>query len=105
MCGSCYIFGSMGSLEARLNIVSKNEKKLIFSPQEVIDCSEYSQGCGGGFPYLTAGKYAMVSQLLILLRSKTVGGSSIYGQKHLTWFSTPTILILLVTVTNFFKRA
>merc|ERR1712121_231307 len=59
MCGSCYIFGSMGSLEARLNIVSNNEKKLIFSPQEVIDCSEYSQGCGGGFPYLTAGKYAM----------------------------------------------
>ena len=50
----------MGSLEARLNIASNNEKKLIFAPQEVVDCSKYSQGCSGGFPYLIAGKYSKV---------------------------------------------
>jgi cathepsin C len=26
--------------------------------QDVVSCSEYSQGCGGGFPYLVGGKYA-----------------------------------------------
>jgi len=30
----------------------------ILSPQDALSCSRYSQGCAGGFPYLTAGKYA-----------------------------------------------
>ena len=32
--------------------------KKVFSPQDVMGCSEYAQGCDGGFPYLIAGKYA-----------------------------------------------
>lgn len=56
-CGSCYIFSSMALLEARVRIATNNTKKPVFSTQEVVDCSQYSQGCEGGFPYLIAGKY------------------------------------------------
>ncbi|CAH1785007.1 unnamed protein product [Owenia fusiformis] len=57
-CGSCYAFSSMGMLEGRLRVETKLKKKDIFSPQDVVECSEYAQGCEGGFPYLIAGKYA-----------------------------------------------
>ena len=56
-CGSCYAFGSMAMLEARFRILS-NSSMHILSTQEIVSCSEYSQGCEGGFPYLIAGKYA-----------------------------------------------
>lgn len=57
-CGSCYAFASMGMNEARWRIMSNNTAQPIFSPQDIVECSEYSQGCDGGFPYLIAGKYA-----------------------------------------------
>ncbi|XP_066226522.1 dipeptidyl peptidase 1 isoform X1 [Saccopteryx leptura] len=57
-CGSCYSFASMGMLEARIRILTNNTQTPILSPQEVVSCSEYAQGCEGGFPYLIAGKYA-----------------------------------------------
>ena len=44
--------------EARLRIKTANAKQNVFSPQDIIECSEYSQGCDGGFPYLIGGKYA-----------------------------------------------
>jgi cathepsin C len=44
-------------IEARFRIASNNTMQPSFSPQDVVDCSEYSQGCDGGFPYLIAGKY------------------------------------------------
>ncbi|NXH77971.1 CATC peptidase, partial [Hydrobates tethys] len=56
-CGSCYAFSSMGMLEARVRIFTNNTQKPIFSPQQVVSCSQYSQACDGGFPYLIAGKY------------------------------------------------
>lgn len=46
----------MGMLEARVRILTNNSQAPIFSPQQVVSCSEYSQGCDGGFPYLI-GKY------------------------------------------------
>lgn len=55
-CGSCYSFASMGMLEARIRIQTNNSETPILSPQQVVSCSEYSQGCDGGFPYLI-GKY------------------------------------------------
>ncbi|XP_053177499.1 dipeptidyl peptidase 1 [Scomber japonicus] len=55
-CGSCYSFASMGMLEARLRILSNNTEAPVLSPQQVVSCSKYSQGCDGGFPYLI-GKY------------------------------------------------
>ncbi|OTF76585.1 hypothetical protein BLA29_014957, partial [Euroglyphus maynei] len=57
-CGSCYSFASMAMLESRIRIQTNNTLKPVFSPQEIVDCSEYSQGCDGGFGYLIAGKYA-----------------------------------------------
>ena len=44
--------------EARLRIKSNNLDQTIFSPQDIVECSQYSQGCDGGFPYLISGKYA-----------------------------------------------
>ena len=57
-CGSCYAFASMAMMEARLRIITNNTLQVVLSPQDVVGCSEYSQGCEGGFPYLIAGKYA-----------------------------------------------
>lgn len=59
-CGSCYAFGSMALHEARLRIKSNNTQTNVFSTQDIVECSKYSQGCDGGFPYLVAGKYAEV---------------------------------------------
>lgn len=55
-CGSCYSFATMGMLEARIRILTNNSQTPTLSPQQVVSCSEYSQGCDGGFPYLI-GKY------------------------------------------------
>ncbi|XP_077983802.1 dipeptidyl peptidase 1-like isoform X2 [Glandiceps talaboti] len=58
-CGSCFAFSSAGMYEARLKVMTNNSvDDVIISPQDVVQCSEYSQGCDGGFPYLIAGKYA-----------------------------------------------
>jgi cathepsin C len=57
-CGSCYSFAAAGMLEARIRIATNNTMKPILSPQDVVECSPYSQGCNGGFPYLIGGKYA-----------------------------------------------
>ena len=56
-CGSCYAFGSMAMLEARVRLMSNNSMQPVFSTQDIVSCSEYSQKCEGGFPYLIAGKY------------------------------------------------
>merc|ERR1712226_440568 len=58
MCGSCYIFSSAAELEARIRIATNNKRQPILSTQQVVDCSPYSQGCEGGFPFLIAGKWA-----------------------------------------------
>ncbi|KAH3711271.1 dipeptidyl peptidase 1-like [Dreissena polymorpha] len=56
-CGSCYAFGSMGLYEARERVFTNNTVQKVYSTQDVVSCSQYSQGCDGGFPYLIAGKY------------------------------------------------
>ncbi|XP_045180244.1 dipeptidyl peptidase 1-like [Mercenaria mercenaria] len=56
-CGSCYAFGSMALYESRLRIATNNTLQKVFSTQDIVSCSQYSQGCDGGFPYLIAGKY------------------------------------------------
>ncbi|MCJ8739799.1 hypothetical protein PDJAM_G00051420 [Pangasius djambal] len=56
LCGSCYSFATMGMLESRIRVQTNNTQQPVFSPQQVVSCSQYSQGCDGGFPYLI-GKY------------------------------------------------
>ncbi|GAB6031114.1 hypothetical protein CHUAL_007921 [Chamberlinius hualienensis] len=58
-CGSCYAFSATAMVEARLKVLTNNSANFVFSPQDVVECSEYAQGCAGGFPYLIGGKYAM----------------------------------------------
>ncbi|XP_046390646.1 dipeptidyl peptidase 1-like [Ischnura elegans] len=57
-CGSCFAFASAAQLESRIRIRTNNEMQPVFSPQDVVSCTKYAQGCAGGFPYLIAGKYA-----------------------------------------------
>ncbi|XP_014668371.1 PREDICTED: dipeptidyl peptidase 1-like [Priapulus caudatus] len=45
-------------IEARLRVTTNNSQQVELSPQDVVECSAYSQGCEGGFPYLVAGKYS-----------------------------------------------
>ncbi|CAH2225561.1 dipeptidyl peptidase 1 [Pelobates cultripes] len=56
-CGSCYAFATMGMLESRIRVSSQLRQTPTLSPQQIVSCSNYSQGCDGGFPYLIAGKY------------------------------------------------
>ncbi|XP_078665399.1 dipeptidyl peptidase 1-like [Branchiostoma floridae x Branchiostoma belcheri] len=56
-CGSCYAQVTATALESRIQIMTNNTLKVTMSPQDIVSCCEYSQGCLGGFPYLTA-KYA-----------------------------------------------
>lgn len=51
-CGSCYSFGSTGALCARTSIATGAVDNFFWSPQTVVSCSPYSQGCDGGFAYL-----------------------------------------------------
>lgn len=49
-CGSCWSFSTTGALESHYSIY-KNES-LLFSEQELVDCSYFygNLGCGGGMP-------------------------------------------------------
>ncbi|GFS44135.1 dipeptidyl peptidase 1, partial [Trichonephila inaurata madagascariensis] len=42
-CGSCYAFSSMAMLESRLRIQTNNKVQVVFSPQDIVGCSKYSQ--------------------------------------------------------------
>jgi len=56
-CGSCYAYSALGMMESRFRIASNNTLQPTLSTQDIVSCSNYSQGCEGGFPYLVAGKY------------------------------------------------
>ena len=56
-CGSCYAFAGSSILESAARIADGTPH--FVSPQEIVSCSPYSQGCEGGFAYLVA-KYSQV---------------------------------------------
>lgn len=47
-CGSCYAFASMALAEARFRVQTNNKQRPVFSTQDIVECSSYSQGCEGG---------------------------------------------------------
>jgi len=55
-CGSCYATAAMDALSSRVRIQTKNKVKPSYSIENVLKCSEYSQGCHGGYAELV-GKY------------------------------------------------
>jgi len=53
-CGSCYAIAAVAVAESRLLIKDNtlDVKNLELSPQSVVSCSTYNQGCDGGYPFL-----------------------------------------------------
>ena len=51
LCGSCYAFSSLGSLETSLALSSGNSPQPL-SVEEVVSCSTNNLGCTGGNPLL-----------------------------------------------------
>lgn len=59
-CGSCYSVAVSEMISSRMRILSHNAGKSVAtsemktSPDRVLKCGIYSQGCQGGFPYLAS---------------------------------------------------
>jgi cathepsin C len=53
-CGSCYAASSMRMLTARHKITQKDPDALPWSINAPLFCSEYNQGCKGGYGFLTS---------------------------------------------------
>lgn len=66
-CGSCYALATLAALEVRIRIKSSSisssssssllppsSAQPFLSPSSAVYCSQYNQGCDGGYPYLTA---------------------------------------------------
>ena len=51
LCGSCYAFSSLGSLETSLSLSSGSAPRSL-SVEEVVSCSTNNLGCTGGNPLL-----------------------------------------------------
>lgn len=90
-CGSCYAFASVAMNEARIRIATNNSIQPILSPQDVVDCSQYSQGCMGGFPYLVGGKYSedygMVDESCVPYTGGETGACTTNGSCHRYYFT------------------
>jgi len=84
-CGSCYAVSSTDMLSTRLRI--KDRKTVAagasgpnkVSAQNVLDCSEYNQGCSGGFPFLVQ-KFGSEFGLQMNTDAPYKGGSSSFLQ-------------------------
>ncbi|XP_042217955.1 dipeptidyl peptidase 1-like isoform X2 [Homarus americanus] len=75
-CGSCYAFASMANLEAQVRIATRNQRQDVFSPQDIVSCSELSQGCNGGFDFLIAGRHAQDQGVVAEECNKYVGSDT-----------------------------
>merc|ERR1719421_213138 len=53
-CGSCYVVSTMRMLSARNKIRLQEPDALPFSISFPLYCSEYNQGCDGGYAFLTS---------------------------------------------------
>uniref|UniRef100_A0A7S3GGL5 Dipeptidyl peptidase 1 n=2 Tax=Palpitomonas bilix TaxID=652834 RepID=A0A7S3GGL5_9EUKA len=89
-CGSCYSFATTDMIAARLRIAAVKKSSgahaivdqeiSVLSPQHVVSCAKYSQGCDGGFPFLVS-KYAfdhgIVSDYCFPYQSGVQGGQNV----------------------------
>ncbi|KAL0236305.1 hypothetical protein GEMRC1_002887 [Eukaryota sp. GEM-RC1] len=62
-CGSCYSFGFTCAMMARIRIKSRGKFTPNLSPQHIVSCNPYTQGCHGGFGY-TCGRFAFETGLV-----------------------------------------
>jgi cathepsin C len=56
-CGSCFSVAVAEMFTSRIRVASKNKVQKTISPDRVVKCSPYAQGCHGGFPYLASKHY------------------------------------------------
>merc|ERR1719169_68842 len=54
VCGSCYIVSTTRMLSARHRIAKNDPTLPDFSSAFPLQCSEYNQGCKGGYGFLAA---------------------------------------------------
>ena len=43
-CGSCYAFSSSDMFGSRVRVITNGTKTPVYSPQDIVECSAYSQG-------------------------------------------------------------
>lgn len=53
-CGSCYVVSTVRMFSARNRVARKDPDLEPFSITFPLYCSEFNQGCGGGYPFLVA---------------------------------------------------
>jgi len=53
-CGSCYAIATMRMLSARHKVSKRDPKAESFSVSFPLNCAEYTQGCSGGYGFLTS---------------------------------------------------
>jgi len=53
-CGSCYVISSISMLSSRRKVLEDNVDAEPFSAQFPLFCSDFNQGCDGGYPELVA---------------------------------------------------
>ena len=60
-CGSCWAFGTVGTLEGTYHV--QTGKKLIkLSEQQLVSCDDEMHGCGGGYPPQALQSYKSLGQ-------------------------------------------
>jgi C1A family cysteine protease len=47
-CGSCYAIATTDMINMRRRIASKGTETILASPQNLLSCSPFNQGCRGG---------------------------------------------------------
>merc|ERR1719253_398495 len=52
MCGGCYAIAATSMLSARHRIAKQDPSLTKFSAAFPLYCSEYTEGCQGGYPFL-----------------------------------------------------
>lgn len=61
-CGSCYSFGSTGSLCARSMIATQGAVSQYWSPQAVVSCNPWTQGCDGESAFIFRLQYGLLTR-------------------------------------------
>jgi len=77
-CGSCYAIAVTDMLTTRSRLAEQDNNLERFSANALLECSDYTQGCGSGFPFLAA-KWA--EDVGVVVESAAGQGCSLAGAR------------------------